>query len=1234
MPVLYSLSLQRSTAVVGAVHGSFSAPRVQELIVSHSRSIELLRPDDQGKLHSILLSEVFGVVRSMATFRLAGGSRDYLVIGSDSGRLVVLDYNSKHNRFDRLHCETFGKTGVRRIVPGEYIAVDPKGRAMMIGALERQKFVYVINRDAQARLTISSPLEAHKTHIVCHALTGVDMGFENPVFASLEQSYDELDRNTNADAAIPRKGIAWWEMDLGLNHVVKKLTMPVDITAHALIPVPGGGGVDGPSGVIVCCENFLVYRKPEHEEISCALPRRLEMGQDKGLLVSSHAVHKMKDFFFILIQSEYGDLYKVELRHENGVVLELQCRYFDTVPVANALCVLKSGHLFVAAEFANHQFYQFTGIGTSPTDPTCTSAHPHGKNAIVAFKPRALRNLSLSDELLSLSPTTALQLVDVSSTAHPQIFAACGRGPRSSLRVLQHGLGVEEMADNELPGKPKAVWTVKHDISSDYDGFIIVSFEGNTLVLSIGDTVEEVTDTSFLTTVTSIHVHLMFDNSFIQVHESGIRHILDKRIHEWRVPSGKPIVCAASNNRQLAVCLSGGEIISFQVEEGHHLTELGRRDMGGELTCLSVQPLLKGRLRSQFLAVAGLDNVVRILSLDRDKELKQLAMQALPASASPESICLLHMEGMGQGGDLSGLFLNVGLSTGVMLRSVVDTTAGTLSDQRTRFLGGRAVSVHSVSVDGSSALLALSESSWLCYIHQGTSLSAPLNYDALDFVASFSSEQCPDGFVAISGNSLRIFTVCRLGETFSQQSIPLSYTPRAMTLVPHPNSLLLAHAGVEQPSLYMGGTGGPMLAVVECDHNVYDERTRAEIRSAFKQIKLTTEGAKDGGEKDEGSEEVQDDAKEDGDEELREDQIGTFKAGPGKWGSCLRIINPMLAQTLHKIHMNVDEAAVSCCACELEGLPCLVVGTTFSMSLTPHRVVPGASIRVYTYDNAFNLTLLHTTPIDDYPFCFAGFHGRLLAGIGSKVRIFSLGKQRLLRKCEYKNLPEAVTWMRVCGDRIFVGDIRESFHVLKYGVSDNLLYVLCDDSCPRWLTCGEVLDYHTVIGADKFDSIFINRVPSEAKADEIGDVTGLKLKGDSAYITGKVHKFEHHMQFHLGDTVMAMSKGVLTPGGAECIIYGTMLGAIGALTPFLSKEEMDLFHHLEMTMRNECPPLCGNEHVAYRSYYFPVHNVVDGDLCEQFVTLSADRQKVVAQELDRPAGEIQKKLEEVRSRIL
>ena len=44
---------------------------------------------------------------------------------------------------------------------------------------------------------------------------------------------------------------------------------------------------------------------------------------------------------------------------------------------------------------------------------------------------------------------------------------------------------------------------------------------------------------------------------------------------------------------------------------------------------------------------------------------------------------------------------------------------------------------------------------------------------------------------------------------------------------------------------------------------------------------------------------------------------------------------------------------------------------------------------------------------------------------------------------------------------------------------------------------------------------------------------------------------------------------------------------------------------------------CGRDHRAFRSYYAPTRNTVDGDLCEGFQMLPFDKQLVVAQELER-----------------
>ena len=53
-------------------------------------------------MQTILATEVFGAIRALVPFRLTGGSRDYIIIGSDSGRIVIVDYNKEKNAFIKV----------------------------------------------------------------------------------------------------------------------------------------------------------------------------------------------------------------------------------------------------------------------------------------------------------------------------------------------------------------------------------------------------------------------------------------------------------------------------------------------------------------------------------------------------------------------------------------------------------------------------------------------------------------------------------------------------------------------------------------------------------------------------------------------------------------------------------------------------------------------------------------------------------------------------------------------------------------------------------------------------------------------------------------------------------------------------------------------------------------------------------------------------------------------------
>ncbi len=50
-----------------------------------------------------------------------------------------------------------------------------------------------MNRDSNNKLTISSPLEAHKSHTLVFDTCSIDVGYENPLFAVLEVDYGDIE---------------------------------------------------------------------------------------------------------------------------------------------------------------------------------------------------------------------------------------------------------------------------------------------------------------------------------------------------------------------------------------------------------------------------------------------------------------------------------------------------------------------------------------------------------------------------------------------------------------------------------------------------------------------------------------------------------------------------------------------------------------------------------------------------------------------------------------------------------------------------------------------------------------------------------------------------------------------------------------------------------------------------------------------------------------------------------
>lgn len=760
----YNLSLLPSSTITHATVANISGQKLQELVFAYNSRIEVWQIDPEyGTLRNVLSHETFSSIRSLESFRLAGFKRDYLIVVSDAGKVSILEYNGESNTLKAVQQETFGKTGIRRIVPGEFLGVDAKGRSFMIASAEKNKLVYVLNRDAQANITISSPLEANKAHNIVFDLLGLDVGYENPCFAAIEKDYGDSDHNYLAtgktDTSI-ETNLIFYELDLGLNHVVRKWVTPAASTSHKLIQVPGGN--DGPSGVLVCSFDWIVYRHPDRPSLRVPIPKRKSIFEDpsRSQIIVANVVHKMKGSFFFLLQTEAGDIFKLSMDYSDSKLSGMTLSYFDTIPPARHILILKSGFLFSSSESGNHQLYQFKSLGEDEPDMTFHS-HDYSLtnlsqlgdiNTTALFQPRELENLVITDEITAIHPLTYLDVFNFNDEETPQIYALSGRGTNSTIRTIRQGIEVNEIVSSPLPERPLAVWSTKLKSSDTYDSYIVLSFRTRSLVLSIGETVEEVSDTGFLTTESTIAVQQLGDDAIIQIYRGGIRHIqFDKQINEWKPDNaGEYIIQAVSNHRQVVVALNTNELVYFELDEEGQLNEYEERcDIGSEILALGLGDVEEGQLRFPAVSVGCIDNTVRIISLDPETTLDSISLQAL--SAPPSSLLIVSMHENG----IVSLYLHIGLRSGVYVRTIMDKLTGQLTDTRIRFLGPKEVKLFKVKLESETAVLMLCTRTFLAYSHQSSLMVNPLSYYGLEYGCDFSSELCPEGVVGIESDSLR-----------------------------------------------------------------------------------------------------------------------------------------------------------------------------------------------------------------------------------------------------------------------------------------------------------------------------------------------------------------------------------------------------------------------------------------------------------------------------------------------
>ena len=78
---------------------------------------------------------------------------------------------------------------------------------------------------------------------------------------------------------------------------------------------------------------------------------------------------------------------------------------------------------------------------------------------------------------------------------------------------------------------------------------------------------------------------------------------------------------------------------------------------------------------------------------------------------------------------------------------------------------------------------------------------------------------------------------------------------------------------------------------------------------------------------------------------------------------------------------------------------------------------------------------------------------------------------------------------------------------------------------------------------------------------------------------------------------------ILQSGGTEAVVYSGILGTVGALVPFTTRDEVDFFTHLEM---------CVDDSITSSHYVSRAHHASSSCLCQVKIAAGTCGRKLTA----------------------
>ncbi|KAE8747775.1 hypothetical protein FOCC_FOCC005387 [Frankliniella occidentalis] len=1116
----YVVTAHKPTAVTACVTGNFTSPDDLNLILAKNTRLEIYLVTPEG-LRPLKEVGLYGKVAVMKFFRppkfvqmlylvpFQHEKKDLLFIVTKRYNAMILEC---HGDIENLEIITkaHGNVADRIGKPSEtgiIAVIDPEARVIGLRLYDGLLKIIPLDRD-------NSELKA--SSIRMEELSVQDLAFlhgcQNPTIILIHQDLHGRHIKTHEISLRDKEFVKIpWKQD------------NVETEAAMVIPVPEPLG-----GAIIIGQELILYHNG-NTSVAVAPPiikqSTIVCYAQVDSNGSRYLLGDMAGRLFMLL------LEKEEKMDGTFTVKDPKVELLGEISIPEAITYLDNGVLFIGSRIGDSQLIKLNKT-------------PDENGSYV----------SVMETFTNLAPIVDMVVVDLERQGQGQLVTCSGSFKEGSLRIIRNGIGIQEHASIDLPGI-KGMWALRTNSNSRFDNTLILSFVGQTRVLTLtGEEVEETEIPGFLSDQQSFYCGNVDHDQIIQVTPSSARLLsmsTKQLVSEWKQPSEKSISVVACNPSQV-ICATGSDLYYLEILEGE-LVQKGHVTLEHEVACLDITPLQEGATSAQLVAV-GLwtDITARILRLPN---LEEVNRESLGGEIIPRSILMTCFEGSN--------YLLCALGDGAMFYFSLSKT-GILTEKKKVTLGTQPTVLRTFRSLSTTNVFACSDRPTVIYSSNHKLVFSNVNLKEVNHMCSLNAESYPDSLALATDSTVTIGTIDEI-QKLHIRSVPLGESPRRIAYQESSQTF-----GVISMRMDVQDSGGVQPARPSASTQTQSTSVSSSLfkTASVGAVNLSTDHG-------------------------QEVEIHN-----------LLIIDQHTFEVLHAHQFMQTEYALSLLSCKLGDDPTTyyIVGTAY---INPEESEPKfGRILIFQYQDN-KLTQVHEKDIKGACFSLVEFNGKLLTSINSTVRLFEWTTEKELRlECTHFNNIIAL-YLKTKGDFLLVGDLMRSMTLLQYKTMEGSFEEIARDYNPNWMTAIEILDDDTFLGAENFANLFVCQKDSAATTDE---------ERQQMQAVGQFHLGDMVNVFRHGSLVMQHVGETSTPTQG-CVLFGTVSGAIGLVTQ-IPADFYEFLHEVEERLSQVIKSVGKIEHNFWRSFNTeiktePCEGFIDGDLVESFLDLTQDKMKEV-----------------------